>query len=1013
MGHSTHQRQSCDLRLFLFFCISGNSLLAWQPSDVTSHFLGRHKGRRVLIVYPLKFISMKWLLHLLLVSVFLRLSSQYQEIETLPTPEKYENSNWSSDAFRLPNGLKVLSKSVRKQRQSLLILDIKVGHSDCNTNDQQMSHLISEIISETLIEELNQMSYGDFALSHKGGKCTFFTHSNTSHGFAIKPKEFVATLRHFSRLFQTSSLFTEEVIEKMGKKAFDEFSEIVQEKDFKLLRVLQDKAIKNHSFYNYQRINEESAKNISVDSVSAFFNKYYVANNMTLTVITENITNEIKEIIAECFGSIPNKPIEYYFIGQPIFKEDTLGTISHFESTNESQLISFNWVLPIQYDKLADLEIYLKILLDSNAKGSLQQLLIKDGFITGLDMGSVQSNTFYWFEIDLHLTQKGLNEYKRVIQMFFSYLKFIQLEPIQTYLLEEELRIRKNRHFFNSFENQTFETLTDDTCALHWCPTENIYFSELQFSIDDDGRIKEFMNQFQPENSIVTLMSNEESPVGKDVTTSEDWEVKYWTEKIGLENIVDSTILFSFPTENTVIPDNLKERTPFNPLPSLDISPHPMFPSILWISPIDYLYKNSERISVLFGRDDFFMKSVENYSMITLLVRFFQRKLRYEFYYYERSGFEASINILNTGISFEFGGYKDKLVRFALNYIKRFFDFVSTCKYLQMFNCDISSYKLIDSFSKLTSIELVSAYLNKELLVTPYSQEDINKIFDSFNIEKINNILNEFTSKSYQLRIFITGSFSEFEANSFHFDIYRLFRKSILKKEWELIKGNQLIIEPKTIKRRTYTDDSSSNNAVGLYFQFPISKEDKRSIVFLHLYKKLFLSHFNKYFTKEEEISCAPDLLILTNRSFAGISFFVESKNFSCEEIEERILKFIEDALELLRGIFKPVFENEQLGEWITEISPNNNFGERIFASKIEDVKKEYQSQKTKKENYHSKHWKFITEQEIELTKEEFKEIASKIKLSEFIKFVDEHLQVNGSERRLMVISITGRNNQA
>ncbi len=49
--------------------------------------------------------------------------------------------------------------------------------------------------------------------------------------------------------------------------------------------------------------------------------------------------------------------------------------------------------------------------------------------------------------------------------------------------------------------------------------------------------------------------------------------------------------------------------------------------------------------------------------------------------------------------------------------------------------------------------------------------------------------------------------------------------------------------------------------------------------------------------------------LFLTNRHFAGISFFVESKNFSCEEIEERILKLIEDALDLLRGIFKPVFK--------------------------------------------------------------------------------------------------------
>lgn len=41
------------------------------------------------------------------------------------------------------------------------------------------------------------MCYGDYALLHEGGECTFVTDSNTSHGFAIKPEEFVDSATFF------------------------------------------------------------------------------------------------------------------------------------------------------------------------------------------------------------------------------------------------------------------------------------------------------------------------------------------------------------------------------------------------------------------------------------------------------------------------------------------------------------------------------------------------------------------------------------------------------------------------------------------------------------------------------------------------------------------------------------------------------------------------------------------------------------------------------------------------
>ena len=116
--------------------------------------------------------------------------------------------------------------------------------------------------------------------------------------------------------------------------------------------------------------------------------------------------------------------------------------------------------------------------------------MIENELIIRLSVGTVLSNLFYWFEIGLFLTQKGIEQYERVIEMFFSYLRFIQSKPIQTHLLEKELKDKEESNLSNRFETQPLKTLTNDISALHWCPTQNINFRELQFTIDDDKKNK-------------------------------------------------------------------------------------------------------------------------------------------------------------------------------------------------------------------------------------------------------------------------------------------------------------------------------------------------------------------------------------------------------------------------------------------------------------------------------------------------------------------------------------------
>lgn len=103
--------------------------------------------------------------------------------------------------------------------------------------------------------------------------------------------------------------------------------------------------------------------------------------------------------------------------------------------------------LPLLIWLLFLIHLYLEFLLESNAKGSFQQVLIENEFITHSSVESQHSNTLYWFEIKLHLTKLEVDHYQRVIQMFFLIWNSSNQNPFKLIYWKKNWRIEKREIF--------------------------------------------------------------------------------------------------------------------------------------------------------------------------------------------------------------------------------------------------------------------------------------------------------------------------------------------------------------------------------------------------------------------------------------------------------------------------------------------------------------------------------------------------------------------------------------
>jgi len=457
-----------------------------------------------------------------------------------------------------------------------------------------------------------------------------------------------------------------------------------------------------------------------------FYNKYYSANQMTLAVVGPQSVETLKGMVEGSFDKIPNrnvqKPEEEWngvippFGGKSVI--EPFGSYVKIVPVQDARQMSINW--PIVYKGAEDRDAalltkqanYIAHLVGHEGPGSLLSYLKGKGYANTVSAGnSDELSDFETFEVTISLTKAGLAAVDDVAEAVFVYFGMLKDQSIPKYNFNEVLQLEELQWRFaqkgdaSSYVQSLASTLEKYPPSLVVAGPRRLALAENANTLIESSEPRagftnseqldltvsltnEYVDQLTVDNAMISLISK--SFQGK----TDKNELWYGTD-YSVEPIPQSTLArwkncpqpkalgIAFPRKNQFIPsesglklkyppsavDRLKKRTfedRLVPVPPPEVI-RDDGPDGRWT----LYYKPDKK----FGQPKAFIimelltKEVFSTAKNAALSNFYEfcvaDKLTEYTYDAGLAGLTYDIKVIPRGVRMTFGGYNDKLDKFA------------------------------------------------------------------------------------------------------------------------------------------------------------------------------------------------------------------------------------------------------------------------------------------------------------------------------------------------------------
>jgi secreted Zn-dependent insulinase-like peptidase len=247
---------------------------------------------------------------------------------------------------------------------------------------------------------------------------------------------------------------------------------------------------------------------------------------------------------------------------------------------------------------------YVGNLVGHEGKGSLLSALKAEGLAEGLSAGSGLA----WrggslFSVTVSLTEKGVAEYQRVLQLLFGYIDMLREKGAQQWLYEEGSKLADLRFRFLQ-HGEPMGYVTSLSTAMHYYSPDDVLRGPYAMDRYDAGMIDGLVAELRPENALV-VMTHE----GVETDRVSKWyEVPYSVEHAG-------TRLLAGECGDCPLPESIRpqQRAPTGvtefalPAPNAFIPDDVSLVETSWeYSYLPVLLLEQDRQSIWFGQDDEF-----------------------------------------------------------------------------------------------------------------------------------------------------------------------------------------------------------------------------------------------------------------------------------------------------------------------------------------------------------------------------------------------------------------------
>ncbi len=325
----------------------------------------------------------------------------------------------------LKNGLTIITQSKQSDSTSIVIT-INVGSNNEVKEINGISHFIEHMLFEGTKHRKSSTIIAN-EIEKLGGDLNAYT-SNERTVFFIKvpKKHFDVALNIISDIIQ-NPLFDKTSIEKERNIILKEINMVTDEPRFHQWILFQKTLFKKHPTKNPTYGTIEAVKSITRNDLIDYYKKYYIPNNMIISVVG-NVKNVNKKIEKSFKNFKKGKEIKIKAIKEPEQR-------SIQKKTEKKKILNSYMVLGCKTAKRNEKEAYVldvvKAILGRGQSGKIiEEIRNKRGLAYEVNVLHDSNKDYGFFAVYLNTDKKKINEAVKIILNEFKKLKRVKEKEI-------------------------------------------------------------------------------------------------------------------------------------------------------------------------------------------------------------------------------------------------------------------------------------------------------------------------------------------------------------------------------------------------------------------------------------------------------------------------------------------------------------------------------------------------------------------------------------------------------
>ncbi|XP_018377581.1 PREDICTED: insulin-degrading enzyme-like [Trachymyrmex cornetzi] len=816
----------------------------------------------------------------------------------------------------LTNKMKVLLISDPTMIKSAAAMDIDVGFM-CDPDDLPgLAHFCEHMLFLGTKKYPQQDDYIQF-LSQNGGTWRAISDFDfTSYRFDIPPEKLEGALDRFAQFF-IAPLFTEYLTELELNAINLEYEKYLADDSRRFGQLYRSSASSDHPFSKFGVGNRETLstipkqKGINVrNKLLEFYEKYYSANIMSLSVLGKESLDELEKMVVNLFCEVRNKEIEVPIWSEHPFKDEHFRTMWYVVPIKDVRYLNISFLLPdLRQHYRSKPMHYVSHLLGHQGEGSLLSVLkAKERCISlGCEIFYTVKG-FSIFNICVDLTEEGIKHTEDIVLMVFQYINMLNLKGPIKWIYEEYKNIDNINYRFKG-KIPPHDHVTFTARALQNCTMNEILCAQIDWRPDV---IEEVMKYLIPQNVRIHIIAKAYENITDEI---ESWYgTKYKKVKISKE-IMD---MWNSPGFN----DDLKLPHKNKFIPTIfDIKPLTnkveKFPIILGDTPFVRLwYKQDNEFPVPLASMNFLFSSpfvfvdpvCFNYSYI--FIKLFYDSLNEYMYVANLAGLRCEFNVCYFGITLFIDGYDNKQHVMLEKILDRMINFKVDRK---RFEIQKEEYiRSLKNFAAEDPYKRADYYHLNLLIKQGFLQNELLDATTYLNVVALHQFISHLLSKVH-VECLIYGNMTVTEAT----DIFKLIESKLTTGVPDiepLLKREQVI--PREIKLENdchflFEAENNVHKCSCTMVYYPTGLQSTESNMLLELLAQIIeVPCFDTLRTKEQlgyAVFCGPHKLSGTQ----GLRISIKSDKHP-QYVEKRINSFLDSMLYHISAMTEEQFDENK-----------------------------------------------------------------------------------------------------